>query len=286
MIGNYALNFTDTELAAYQRTLYGASVSYQSLPEEDGEKSRTAAQAFYANIEQAHVRDELRATGGSLYYLSQRDVIEGSEHVSVIVRDQDSGLILERRALLQGLNDSLYYVDGRLLTNGPISSVRSDSSLIDNNILGGNAVYLQIDYETRVDGFEQTSSGLRARQRIGERLTLGATSVDEDQLAGEYSLKATDAEYRFGNKSRLVLEYATSEGNNSVAYVSEDGGLTYQPVTQDAGASGEAFKIAAEIDAGEWFGWEDRLLINTYYKRLDTGFSANATRFVSSAGGS
>ncbi|NNF50385.1 MAG: DUF11 domain-containing protein, partial [Woeseiaceae bacterium] len=276
MIGNYALNFTDTELAAYQRTLYGASVSYQSEPTEEGEKSRTTAQAFHANIEQAHVRDELRATGGSLYYLSQRDVIEGSEHVSVIVRDQDSGLILERRALLQGLDYTIDYVDGRLLSNGPISSVRTDSSLVDSNILGGNAVYLQIDYETRVDGFEQTSSGGRVRQRVGDRLTLGATSIDEDQLAGEYSLKATDAEYRFSDKSRLVAEFATSEGNNSVAYVSEDGGLTYQAVAQDSGASGEAFKIAAEIDAGEWFGWEDRLLVNTYYKRLDTGFSANA----------
>ena len=276
MIGNYALNFTDTELAAYQRTLYGASVIYQSKAEEEGEKSRTAAQVFYANIEQAHVRDELRATGGSLYYLSQRDVIEGSEHVSVIVRDQDSGLILERRALLQGLDYTIDYIDGRMLTNGPISSVQSDNSLIDSNILGGNAVYLQVDYETRTEGFEQTSTGGRVRQRIGDRLTVGVTSVDEDQLTGKYALQATDAEFRFGDKSRLIAEFATSEGNNSVAYVSEDGGLTYQAVAQDAGNSGDAFKIAAEIDAGEWFGWQDRVLINTYFKRLDTGFSANS----------
>jgi hypothetical protein len=163
-----------------------------------------------------------------------------------------------------------------MLTNGPISSVRSDNSLIDSNILGGNAVYLQIDYETRIDGFEQTSTGGRVRQRIGERLTLGATSIDEDQLAGKYSLKAADAELRINGKSRLVAEFATSEGNNSVAYVSEDGGLTYQPVSQDSGNSGDAFKIAAEIDAGEWFGWQDRVLVNTYFKRLDTGFSANS----------
>jgi len=192
------------------------------------------------------------------------------------VRDQDSGLILERRALLQGLDYTIDYIDGRLLTNGPISSVQSDNSLIDSNILGGNAVYLQVDYETRTDGFEQTSTGGRVRQRIGNRLTLGATSVAEDQLGGQYSLQAADAEYRFGEKSRLVAEFATSEGNNSVAYISEDGGLTYQPVAQDAGNNGDAFKIAAEIDAGEWFGWQDRVLINTYFKRLDTGFSANS----------
>ena len=276
MIGNYALNFTDTELAAYQRTLYGASVTYLSPADEETGARKTKAQAFYANIDQAHVRDEMRATGGSLYYLSQRDIIEGSEHLSVIVRDQDSGLILERRALQQGLDYTIDYVDGRLLTNGPLSSVKSDNSLIDNNILGGNAVYLQVDYETRVDGFEQTAAGVRVRQGIGERLSLGVTGIDEDQLGGQYSLSAVDAEYKLGGKSRLVAEFATSEGNNSVAYVSEDGGLTYQPVTQDAGSSGDAFKIAAEIDAGQWFGWDDRLLINTYFKRLDTGFSANS----------
>ena len=283
LIGNYALNFTDTELAGYQRTLYGASATFQSEAKDEAGNSKTKAQAFHAKIEQAHVRDELRATGGSLYYLSQRDIIEGSEHISVIVRDQDSGLILRRTALLQGLDYSIDYFDGRLLTNRPISSFSADSSLIGSDLLGGSAVYLQIDYETTLDGFEQTASGARVRQGIGERLTVGATAVDEDQLGGQYSLKAGDAEYRLGRKSRLVAEYAASEGNNSLVNISEDGGLSYQPVIQAAGSSGDAYKIAAEIDAGEWFGFDDRLLLNTYFKHLDTGFSANS---VSSEQGS
>ena len=276
LIGNYALNFTDTELAGYQRTLYGASATFQSQAKDGAGNSKTKAQAFHANIEQAHVRDELRATGGSLYYLSQRDIIEGSEHISVIVRDQDTGLILSRTALLQGLDYSIDYFDGRLLTNRPISSFSADSSLIESDLLGGSAVYLQIDYETTLDGFEQTVTGARVRQGLGERLTVGATTVDEDQLGGQYSLKAGDAEYRLGRKSRLVAEYAASEGNNSLVNISEDGGLSYQPVIQAAGSSGDAYKIAAEIDAGEWFGFDDRLLLNTYFKHLDTGYSANS----------
>ncbi|MBT8102484.1 MAG: DUF11 domain-containing protein, partial [Gammaproteobacteria bacterium] len=276
LIGNYALNFTDTELAGYQRTLYGASATYQSEATNDAGDARTKAQAFYAKIEQAHVRDELRATGGSLYYLSQRGVIEGSEHISVIVRDQDSGLILRRTALQQGLDYSIDYVDGRLLTNRPISSFSADNSLIGSDLLGGSAVYLQIDYETVLEGFEQTSAGARVRQGVGERLTVGATTVDEDQLGGKYSLKATDAEYRIGERSRLIAEFAASEGNNSIVNVSDDGGLSYQAVSQAAGSSGDAYKIAAEIDAGDWFGAKDRLLLNTYFKHLDTGFSANS----------
>jgi hypothetical protein len=276
LIGNYALNFTDTELAGYQRTLYGASATYQSAAKDEAGNSKTKAQAFHAKIEQAHVRDELRATGGSLYYLSQRDVIEGSEHISVIVRDQDSGLILRRTALQQGLDYSIDYTDGRLLTSGPISSFTADQSLIENNLLGGSSVYLQIDYETALDGFEQTASGARIRQGVGERLALGATTVDENQLGGEYSLKAADAELKLGKNSRLIAEFAASEGNNSMVNISEDGGLTYQAVAQTAGTSGDAYKIAAEIDVGEWFGSEDRVLLNTYFKHLDSGFSANS----------
>ncbi|MCP5092611.1 MAG: OmpA family protein, partial [Gammaproteobacteria bacterium] len=276
LIGNYALNFTDTELAGYQRTLYGASATYQSEAKDESGESKTKAQAFYANIEQAHVRDELRATGGSLYYLSQRGVIEGSEHISVIVRDRDSGLILRRSALQQGLDYSIDYIDGRVLTNRPISSFSADNSLIESDLLGGSAVYLQIDYETVLDGFEQTATGARVRQGLGERLRVGVTSVDEEQLGGDYSLKAADAEYKLWNNSRVVAEYAASQGNNSAVNVSEDGGLTYQTVTQTAGSRGDAYKIAAEIDAGEWFGAEDRLLFNTYFKHLDTGYSANS----------
>ena len=283
LIGNYALNFSDTELAGYQRTLYGASATFQSAAKDESGVSKTKAQAFYANIEQAHIRDELRATGGSLYYLSQREVIEGSEHISVIVRDQDSGLILRRTALQQGLDYSIDYIDGRLLTNRPISSFTADYSLIESDLLGGSAVYLQIDYETATNGFEQTASGGRIRQGIGERLAVGVTSVDEDQLGGQYSLQGADAEYKLGKNSRLIAEFASSEGNNSTVNVSEDGGLSYQAVAQTAGSSGDAYKIAAEIDVGEWFGFEDRLLLNTYFKNLDTGFSANS---VSSEQGS
>ncbi|MBT8110118.1 MAG: right-handed parallel beta-helix repeat-containing protein [Gammaproteobacteria bacterium] len=276
LVGNYALNFTDTELASYQRTLYGASVAYQSAAKDAAGNPRTKVQAFHANIAQAHVRDEVRATGGSLYYLSRRDVIEGSEHISVIVRDQDSGLVLRRTALQQGLDYSIDYVDGRLLTNRPISSFTEDYSLIESDLLGGSAVYLQIDYETALGGFEQTASGARIRQGLGERLAVGVTAVDEDQLGGHYSLQAADAELRLGENSRLIAEVAASEGNNSIANVSVDGGLTYQTVAQTAGSSGDAYKIAAEIDIGEWFGAEDRLLLNTYFKHLDTGFSANS----------
>ena len=39
---------------------------------------------FVADVRQAHVRDEVRATGGSVYYLCQNEVVEGSEGVEVV----------------------------------------------------------------------------------------------------------------------------------------------------------------------------------------------------------
>ena len=62
------------------------------------------------------------------------------------------------------------YVDGRLLTNGPISSVKADSSLIDSNILGGNAVYLERDnHRNAIQRNEIAHAGANAIVLIGDR---------------------------------------------------------------------------------------------------------------------
>ncbi|MCZ6497597.1 MAG: OmpA family protein, partial [Gammaproteobacteria bacterium] len=123
LIGNYAINLSDTELAAYRRTLYGAQLAYESLGETPYGQPHTKAQAFVAEVKQTSVSDELTATGGSLYYLSQRQVIEGSEQVSLVVRDQDTGLELSRTPQGRNIDYTIKYEEGRILFNAPIASV-------------------------------------------------------------------------------------------------------------------------------------------------------------------
>jgi hypothetical protein len=81
VVGNYVLSFTDTELTAYQRTLFGAHVRFESQSKTNDNRAKTHAEAFVAKIDQTPVRDQISATGGSLYFLSHTDIVEGSEQV-------------------------------------------------------------------------------------------------------------------------------------------------------------------------------------------------------------
>jgi hypothetical protein len=141
LVGNYALSLTDTELAAYLRTLYGARMAYQSASKTKYGQPDTKITLFGAEVRQVHILDELHATGGSFYYLSHREVIEGSEQVTLVVRDADTGLVLSRRPQQQNVDYTIKYDGGRILFNRPISSFAEDDTLIDQSLVPGNRVY-------------------------------------------------------------------------------------------------------------------------------------------------
>src|SRR3989449_11740996 len=85
LVGSYPLTLTDTELAAYQRTLFGVRGAYRSVSRSPYGQPDTQVVLFGAEVRQAHVRDEILATGGALSFLSHRDLVEGSEQVTVLV---------------------------------------------------------------------------------------------------------------------------------------------------------------------------------------------------------
>lgn len=275
VVGNYALSLTDTELAAYQRTLYGARASWKSQSETSDNQAKTEAEAFVARIDQAPVRDEIAATGGSLYFLSHTDIIEGSEQVSLLVHDQHTGLLLRRISQQRGVDYDVKYREGRIWFRRPVSSVIDDSALIGSNLLAGHPITIHVDYETPVDGLEASVSGARFRQVFGDGgLKIGGTMIEDDRVSSAYSLNGVDAEARFKG-TRIVAEYAQSTGSDSLVFRSDDGGLQFTPVTTGPSREGSAYKIAAEFDAGLWFGQPNRLLGNAYYRRLTDGFVSN-----------
>src|SRR5205085_8489779 len=95
-VGAAPMSLTGTELSGFQRTLYGARVQYTSVSRTRYGQPRTTIAMLGAEASQVHVRDELGGTGGSVYYLSHADAIEGSEQVSLAVRDATSGLVIAR----------------------------------------------------------------------------------------------------------------------------------------------------------------------------------------------
>ncbi len=275
LMGNYPLALTETELATYQRTLYGARAAYQSVARTRYGKPDTEVVLFGAEIFQAHVQDELRATGGSLYYLSHRDIIEGSEQVTLLVRDKTTGLTVTRIPQQQNVDYTIKYEEGRILFRIPIASVVDDVALIHQGIQPGNPAFIQVDYETRVDSFKKTSDGGRVRQQIGDHVAVGGTYVKDELLAGKYSLQGVDTEVRFGKNTRIIGEYAETSGTDSLAFVSSDGGLTFKETTPTGIQEGKAWKAAVELDIGELFGTPDRVQVGGYLKKLEDGFLTN-----------
>ena len=275
IIGNYALSLNDAELTTYQRTLFGARAAFASAGRNTDGTAKTEAELFVAQIDQAPVRDEIRATGGSLYFLSQTDIVEGSEQVSLLIHDQRTGLLLQRIRQQRGVDYDIKYREGRLWFRRPVSSVIDDGSLIGANLLSGNPITIQIDYETPIDGLDASVSGGRIKQRFADgRFGVGATVVEDDRISSQYSLAGVDTEVKVGG-TRVVAEYAESEGSDSMVYRSEDGGLQFVPVASAGPQQGEAYKLAVEFDAGEWFGSPGQLQGSAYIRDMTAGFAAN-----------
>jgi uncharacterized repeat protein (TIGR01451 family) len=275
LVGNYPMDLTDTELATYRRTLYGTRASYQSLSRTRYGNPDTQVVLFGAEARQTHVQDELRATGGSLYYLSHHDLIEGSEQVTLVIRDKNTGLLLSQIPQQENVDYTIKYPEGRILFNHPVSSVVQDATLINQSIQPGNPVFIQVDYECRVDSFKNTADGGHIRQQVGDHVALGGTYVKDQLQAGMYELQGVDTEVRLGKNTRVLGEYAETRGTNSSTFTSNDGGLTYGETTPTGILEGKAWKAAAETDVGEIFDAPDRVQVGGYVKKLESGFLTN-----------
>ena len=272
VFGDYPLSLNDTELSAYRRTLYGGRFNYTSASRTRYGAPDTEVVAFAAQARHAHVQDEVRGTGGSLYYLSRQNVVEGSEEVTLVVRDKLTLLQLSTERLQQNVDYEIKYDEGRILFRRPIQSVQPGGGLIQPDILSGNPVSILIDYETVVSGLDKTGFGGRVRQQIGDHVAVGGTYVSDQLEAGSYELQGMDAEVRFGANSRIVAEAARTAGTGAVVNVSNDGGLSYSANLAAAEKQGNAYKVAGEFDVGEWFGRPERYKVSAYAKQLDAGF--------------
>lgn len=276
LLGNYSLDLSDTELTAYKRTLYGGNLVYRSLARSKYGDHDTVVVLFGAQARFSHIRDELRATGGSLYYLSRREVTEGSEQVSLIIRDKTTGLVLAEIPQRRSADYLIRYAEGRLLFNRPLSSVVQDDTIINDALLAGDPVSVQVDYEVRAENLERTGSGGRVRKQVGDHLSIGGTYVSDELESGGYDLSGVDARVRLSEHSWIKAETARSSGSDSPVYVSEDGGLTWTEAPPSSTSEGTAFHAAARLDVGELFGTPRRLEVGAYIKRLEPGFQSSA----------
>jgi len=224
--GNYQTQLTDTEFAQFNRTLYGGKLHLETVSTTKYGEPTTKLIAFKARAKQRAAHNEFTGTGGSLYYLKHKDVVEGSDKVKVEVRDKITGLVLATKEMKEGVDYDIDYSSARIIFWKPISYISESSSIISGHLLGGNPVYVVMDYEYETkDKYDEGTYGARIQQSLTDYVSIGTTYVSEELETENYELKGADATFYYGDNMRLKAEYAESKSEALGSFISTDGGV-------------------------------------------------------------
>ncbi len=244
--GSYETNFTDTELARYNRTLSGLKVHHESINMTKYGDPKRGFTVFGAKTGYLADHNEFRGTGGSLYYLRNRNAIQGSEKIRIETRDKIQDVPLESRDLIAGKDYEIDYVQGRILLREPLSSVAGSETIISNDILNGNPVYLIVDYEFETfRQFEDGAAGFRGYTSLGNHIRVGVTAVEEKRQNIDYDLRGADLVYKAGKNTKVTAEIAQSQYQQVRQATSYNGGLSFQ--SQSPVGNGDPIRTAYQV---------------------------------------
>ena len=250
MWGNFRTQIDGVELARYERALYGAHADLRSDESTSFGEPVSRITGFAAQPGTLPQRDEFLGSGGSVYFLQRQDINQGSEQVTIEIRDGLTGTVIERRALVSGEDYEFDYVQGVIILRRPLSSIADDSAYLQS-ANGGNRQYLVVSYEYtpvlgNVDGY---SYGGRAEAWVDDRFRFGATGYQETTGQADQTLYGADFTWRYSEKTWFEFEWARSKGDTFAFVKSTDGGIIFNPVSGDnpSGAS-EAWRAALNMD--------------------------------------
>jgi len=282
LFGNFQTGLTGVEFGRYSRAVTGGRISYARAstepPGPDGRPRPPTTQVilFGAWLQTAQAHDELRGTGGSLYYLSHKNIVEGSEQVRIELRDQISNRPQSNAAQRATVDYEIDYLAGRVLLREPLQTVAPTPTLVRSGILDGDRPTLVVDYEYIVDGdVDEGTLGARATQKLGP-VRIGATIVNELRSGSGYTLLGGDVAIDLKKYGAIVAEYARSYGTLTSFARSDDGGLRWVAGPGDTQAAardrqGNAWKVEADL---QFLG--DRLRLRPYARGIDQGYTDTA----------
>ncbi len=274
--GNFNADYTDSDLAHINRGLYGANFHFQPVKTTGFGEPGFMVDGFASDPGTVSGRDEFLGTGGSLYFLSRQDILEGSLRVRVEVRDKDSGIVLGVKQLTPVLDYDVDYIQGRILTFQPVSTTAEDDLLVSDSSLSGHHVFLVCNYEF-TPGFDDPdtiSTGGRVHYWFNDNIKMGMTAGNEKEADNENSLEGFDLTLRKSAMSWIRLEAARTEGIAQRTAFSNDGGYNFETISNDEDITEAwAYKIDAAINLKEFFNRAHGQL-TFYWQDLEKGYSA------------
>jgi flagellar motor protein MotB len=275
--GNFKIGYTDNYLAHVDRGLYGANLHTQSADATSFGEERFMADGFAAEPGTVAGRDELRGTGGSLYFLRRQDVLEGSERVRIEIRDKDSGLVLGVKNLTPVLDYDIDYLQGRLLLAQPLASTANDDLLVNSGSISGHPAFLVVRYEFTpgLDDPDNLTTGGRVHYWFNDYLKIGVTASRSEEAGDENTLGGADVTLRKSAESWVRLEAGRSEGPGLLETTSIDGGFNFGAPDPLDGSEidARAYRTDASIGFRDFFE-KGRGRITLYHQDLEAGYSA------------
>lgn len=285
-VGNFKSGIRGVELLNYDRMLYGAGVA---LDVKQG-VARHELKAFAADQEvpERHAYIEMLGTGGSLYFLPHRELIEGSERVSLVERDRTSGIERRRVTLGRDTDYTIRYGDGRILLKSPANTRSLDTAGAlpqpnDHSVLDGHPLFIAVEYDHQDPGqLGESAFGVHARETLFEKVTVGGGYVQEGRDGvPDYRLWGGELRVRHGRKTRFEAEVARSEGQNGENLLSLDGGLTFRPFHNRSAAldQGTSFLLRGGLELADFMekSDHDQWYTEGWYQYLAPGFSSGGT---------
>lgn len=277
MWGNFKVRVGGTEFARYERGLYGAHAELQTDGATRFGEPLARMQAFAAQPGTLPQRDEFLGTGGSVYFLKRQDINQGSEQVTIEVRDPATGLVVDRRALREGGDYTIDYVQGVIILSQPLSSSINLGGPVLPPVIGGYQQFLVVTYEytPALDDVEGYSFGARGEAWVFDALRFGVTGFRETTGIADQSLIEADLTWRLGQESYFQIEWAQSEGDGFGAVRSSDGGFIFnsQPANS-TGDAAEAWRARLLLDMAEMTGGSIKGQLSLGYEQREKGFNA------------
>lgn len=274
MWGNFHTELTGTDLLRYSRALYGAGLKWRSDGATAAGERTSQVNAFAADPGTIDSREEYVSTGGSVYYLRNQDIAQGSERVFMEVRDRDSGIVLERQELIAARDYDVNYLQGRILLRSPLPIVADTSLFVRNSSIAGNPVWLVTTYEytpglTRPDAL---TYGGRAQQWIGDHVRVGATGYRQGEDQSRQTLYGADLMLRYKPGTYVRGEFARSDGIGGGTNFSSTGGYDFARFTAASLGPSNAFVLEgaatlADLGVGADGGFAG------YFRRREAGYS-------------
>jgi uncharacterized repeat protein (TIGR01451 family) len=250
--GDFETDDALSGLARSNRTQYGAIGEWTSDAITSNGDPRVRVTGFAAQARTAVQRDAIEANGGSIYFLSQRDIVKDSETVMVEVRDRISRQVLSSRTLTRDTDYRLNTIQGTILLDEPLVSSTSGDGIAA--IPGGATVTVLVvvyDY-LPVGGVDALVAGGRVEGWVTDSLRLGAEGQQDQTTAPDTTVLALDLLYQPTEGSSVLVELGQSDGPGLGLAASQNGGLTVDRFAPTGtGETAYAQRITGELSFGD-----------------------------------